>query len=105
MLSEYRVLDLSDERGLLCGHILAQLGADVVHVEAPTSGPRSATWAAYARGSRSVALDLDDPIDRERFLELVEGVDAVLESADPGTWEAKGLGYDELSARNPALVW
>ena len=60
MLSAYRVLDLSDERGLLCGHILAQLGADVVHVEPPGGAERSPTWQAYARGSRSVALDLDD---------------------------------------------
>src|SRR4051812_13335977 len=105
MLSEYRVLDLSDERGLLCGHILAQLGADVVHVEAPTAGPRSATWEAYARGSRSIALDLDDAVDRERFLRLVDSADALIESADPGTWEGRGLGYEELSARNPALVW
>ena len=56
MLSVYRVLDLSDERGLLCGHILGQLGADVVHVEPPGGEDRSSTWLAYARGSRSVAL-------------------------------------------------
>jgi crotonobetainyl-CoA:carnitine CoA-transferase CaiB-like acyl-CoA transferase len=73
MLSSYRVLDLSDDRGLLCGHILAQLGADVVHVEPPSAEAeaRSTTWLAYARGSRSVALDLDDPADRARFHELI----------------------------------
>ncbi|MDH4148751.1 MAG: CoA transferase, partial [Acidimicrobiia bacterium] len=107
MLSAYRVVDLSDERGLLCGHVLAQLGADVIHVESPAEAatPRSATWLAYGRGSRSVALDLDDPADRERFSDLVRGADALVESADPGTWEARGLGYDEMSALNPALVW
>jgi len=107
MLSHYRVLDLSDDRGLLCGHILAQLGADVIHVEPPSAAdePRSATWLAYARGSRSVALDLDDPADRARFAELVASADALVESADPGTWEARGLGYEDLSAVNPRLVW
>ncbi len=107
MLSTYRVLDLSDDRGLLCGHVLAQLGADVIHVESPTDAarPRSATWLAYARGSRSVVLDLGQQADREQFFDLVRGADALIESADPGTWEARGLGYDELSNLNPALVW
>ncbi len=105
MLSCYRVLDLSDERGLLCGHILGQLGADIVHVEPPDEVHRSATWLAYGRGSRSAALDLDDPADRGSFFELVRGADALVESADPGTWEARGLGYDQLAELNPALVW
>jgi len=39
MLSPYRVLDLTDERGLLCGKILADLGADVIQVEPATGNP------------------------------------------------------------------
>jgi crotonobetainyl-CoA:carnitine CoA-transferase CaiB-like acyl-CoA transferase len=105
MLSCYRVIDLSDERGLFCGHVLAQLGADVIHVEPPGGLPRTPTWVAYARGTRSVVLDLDDGADRARFEDLVRTADALVESADVGTWEARGLGYDELSAINPALVW
>ena len=107
MLSIYRVLDLSDDHGLLCGHLLGQLGADVIHIEAPSAAneERSPTWLAYARNSRSVALDLDEPADREQFLALVGTADAVIESADPGTWEARGLGYRDLAAINPALVW
>ncbi|MFN0025694.1 MAG: CaiB/BaiF CoA transferase family protein [Acidimicrobiales bacterium] len=107
MLSSYRVLDLSDDRGLLCGHVLAQLGADVIHVESPAQAAqaRSATWLAYGRGSRSVVLDLDQQADREQFFDLVRSADALIESADPGTWEGKGLGYEELSNVNPALVW
>ncbi len=107
MLSHYRVLDLSDDRGLLCGHILAQLGADVIHVEEPAAAAeaRSTTRLAYTRGTRSVVLDLDDPADRARFDELVASADALIESADPGSWEARGLGYQDLSAVNPRLVW
>ncbi|MEZ5411956.1 MAG: CoA transferase [Acidimicrobiales bacterium] len=107
MLSHYRVLDLSDDRGLLGGHILAQLGADVIHVEPPSAAgePRSTTRLAYTRGARSVMLDLDDPADRARFHQLVASADALIESADPGTWEARGLGYDALSGVNPRLVW
>jgi crotonobetainyl-CoA:carnitine CoA-transferase CaiB-like acyl-CoA transferase len=51
-----------------------------------------------------VALDLDDEADRAHFFELVEGSDALIESSDPGTWERCGLGYEQLSAVNPALV-
>jgi len=63
MLSHYRVLDLSDDRGLLCGHILAQLGADVIQVESPSAAaePRSTTRLAYTRGTRSVVLTRQAP--------------------------------------------
>ena len=105
MLSDYRVIDLSDERGLLCGHVLTQLEADVIHVEPPGGRPRTATWLAYTGGSRSVELDLAGSEDRARLIALVAGADAVVESADPGTWERLGLGYDDLVAHNPALVW
>lgn len=105
MLSNDRILDLSDERGVVCGYVLGQLGADVIHVEPPGGYERSATWLAYTRGSRSVELDLDTAAGRAALLELARSADVVVESADPGTWEARGLGYDELAAINPALVW
>ena len=120
MLSPYRVLDLSDERGIFCSRILAELGADVIHIEPPTGSParhrgrhagdsadpeRSLTWWAMARDTRSVALDLDDPDDRARFRALIASADVLIESADPGVWEARGLGYHDLVGNNPALVW
>jgi hypothetical protein len=120
MLSPYRVLDLCDERGLLCGQILADLGADVIAVEpregsrARRAGPfqngvagpeRSLQWQAHARNRRGVALDLDDASDRRAFLGLVEGADFLLESDAPGALAARGLGYADLAARNPGLVY
>lgn len=120
MLSPYRILDLSDERGLFCSRILSELGADVVHVEPPGGSParrtgdhaggvvdpeRSLTWWAMARDTRSIVLDLDLDTDRSTFHELVRSADVLIESADPGTWEARGLGYEELSTINPRLVW
>ncbi|MDP6978059.1 MAG: CoA transferase [Myxococcota bacterium] len=120
MLSPYRVLDLSDENGLLCGQILADLGADVVQIEPPEGssarrvGPRrsgkddpeaSLFWAAYTRNKRSVAIDLRDAEGRDRFLRLVAGADFLIESAHPGAMEALGLGYEDLERIQPGLVY
>jgi len=120
VLSPYRVLDLTDERGLACGCVLADLGADVVQVEplegssARRRGPflkgeagpeNSLQWLAYARNKRSVALDLQDPAARDELLRLVDGADFLIESQGARVMAALGLGYDELAARNPALVY
>ena len=120
MLSPYRVLDFSDEQGLLCGQILADLGADVIRIEPPGGstarrvGPflddragaeRSLFWWAYARNTRSLVLDAEAPADREALLGLVAGADFLIESARPGRMAELGLGYEALSALNPALVY
>ena len=120
MLSPYRVLDLSDERGLLCGHILAGLGADVVLVEPPGGSParsapplygdapegeQSLYWAAYARDRRSVELDLDAPRGQEQLRRLAASADILIESSDPGVMAGRGLGFHDLAEVNPALVY
>src|SRR5437763_17018049 len=121
MLGVYRVLDLSDERGQLAGAMLANLGAEVILVEPPggarsrTLGPwaggqpgleRSLTHWGYNRGKKSVVLDIgDEDQDREAFLDLVRGADVMIESATPGDMAALGLGYGDLAAVNPALVY
>ncbi len=120
MLSPYRVLDLTSEYGLLCGQILADLGADVIQVEPPGAssarrvgpwvggepGPeRSLFWAAYARNKRSIVLDLEDPDDRAVLLRLVSGADFLIESERPGRMAELGLSYDELSRIQPGLVY
>ena len=120
MLSPYRVLDLSDERGLLCGHILANLGADVVLVEPPGGSParsapplledapegeRSLYWAAYARDRRSLELDLDATEGRERLRRLAASADILIESSAPGVMAGRGLGFVDLAEINPALIF
>jgi crotonobetainyl-CoA:carnitine CoA-transferase CaiB-like acyl-CoA transferase len=120
MIDAYRVLDLSDERGLVCGWMLAELGADVVCVEPPGGstarrrGPfagdqrdpeRSLFWWAYARNKRSICLDPDSAEDRATLLRLAETADVLVESDAPGELARRGLGYDELSRRNPGLVY
>jgi len=104
------VLDLTDERGQLAGMVLAQLGAEVIAVEPPGGArsrhlqPSPALHLAYNRGKRSVVLDLTEDVDRGRFLDLVTTADVLIESADPGTWEALSLGREVLEAVNPRLV-
>ena len=120
MLSPYRILDLSDERGLFCSRILAELGAEVIHVEPPEGSParhvgryagsladpeRSLTWWAMARDTRSVVLNLNTRGGRAQFAQLVRTADLIIESAEPGTWEAQGINFDELAEINPKLVW
>ncbi|HIL05692.1 MAG TPA: CoA transferase, partial [Acidimicrobiia bacterium] len=107
VLSAYRVLDLTDERGQLAGMMLADLGAEVILVE-PPSGSRSRTvgpfvdgqednreaslwfWS-YNRGKRSITLDLDSEEGQSEFKALVAGADIVIESSDVGRMASRGL--------------
>lgn len=119
VLAPYRVLDLSDERGFLCGRILGDLGADVVKVEPPGGDPgrrvgpfagavphpeRSLYWWAYNCNKRGITLALDTPTGRALFARLVRGADIVVESFDPGTMDRWQFGPDQMRAANPRLI-
>ena len=122
MLSDYRILDLTDDRGFIAGMILADLGADVIAIEPPEGnaarrrGPfsdgsydgdieDSLIWQSYARGKRSVILDLESDDGRGELRELVESADALIESADVGAMDALGIGYEALAEINPGLIY
>lgn len=121
MLSDYRILDLTDDRGLIGGMILADLGADVIAIEPPDGnaarrrGPfadgsneggieDSLLWQSYARGKRSVVIDLASEEGRAQLIELARSADALIESADVGAMDTLGLSYEALSAVNPGLI-
>ena len=119
MLSTYRVLDLSDEKGTVCGQILAQLGADVTKIEAPGGSPerlkgpfagdinhpeRSLFWLAYNRGKKSITLHLESEEGKEIFKRLILSADIVVESFPPGYLGSIGLGYPVLREINPGVV-
>ena len=119
LLAPYRVLDLTDERGLLCARILGDLGADVVQVEPPGGssarrlGPfyrddpapdKSLHWWAYCVNKRGITLDIEQPDGRALLERLVAGADFLVESFDPGHLDSLGLGYCRLSELNPRLV-
>jgi len=120
VLGAYRVLDLTDERGLLCGQVLADLGADVIQVEPPSGcsarrlSPFAADvedpegslfWWAYARNKRSLCLDLESEQGRAQLLQLADSADFLIESESPGLMSRRGLGPAELAARNPRLIY
>ena len=106
LLEDCRVLDLTNEQGLLCGQLLADLGATVTHVE-PRIGSSARSddvlWRVRTRNQHSMALDLDTESDRRRFLRSVAQCDIVVESGEPPLVPL-GLGFDQLVAANPSLV-
>ncbi|OAI41838.1 hypothetical protein AYO38_12020, partial [bacterium SCGC AG-212-C10] len=116
-----RVIDFSDGQTLLASQILADLGADVIQVEPPegaalrrerlirdpqdTGVQPEAQWLAYARNKRGVTCDLTTDDGKAFARRLVGTADVLIESASPGYMESVGMGYAQLSAANPSLIY
>jgi crotonobetainyl-CoA:carnitine CoA-transferase CaiB-like acyl-CoA transferase len=115
-LAGLRVLDLTAYAvGPWAACNLAQLGADVVRVDPPYGDPIRAvlprkhgeptTYMSTSLGKRSMILNLKDPADHRLVRRMAAAADVVLENSRAGTMERLGLGYDELSAANPGLIY
>ena len=117
-LDGVRVLDMTQyEAGTSCTQALAWLGADVVKVEPPEYGDPgrgvgrsenkdySAYFCAWNANKRSIALNLRSEAGRELLLRLAPKFDVFVENYGPGVIERLDIGYDALSAVNPALVY
>ena len=117
-LAGIRVLDLTTvQMGPWCTRILADLGADVIKVEAPPNGdssrytgvPRhrgmSGGFQHNGRGKRGIALDLKQPAAREALLRLIPGVDALASNVRPAALARLGLDYESVKALNPSIVY
>jgi crotonobetainyl-CoA:carnitine CoA-transferase CaiB-like acyl-CoA transferase len=117
-LSGVRVLDLSRVlAGPMCAMALADLGADVVKVEHPDRGDDTRDWGVRIgarntsyfnsanRNKRSIALDLQTDAGRATARRLAAQSDVVIENFKVGGAERLGLGYPELGAANPGLVY
>src|SRR4051812_32012352 len=113
-----RVVDLSRVlAGPYCTMVLADHGADVVKVERPGSGDETRSWgppfadgeSAYYlsvnRSKRSCAIDLSEPEGQALALELCAGADVVVENFRAGGAERLGVGYEQVRARNPGVVY
>jgi formyl-CoA transferase len=101
--------------GPFCARILAEFGADVIKVEAPSGGDplrkwrklhqgTSLWWYAQARNKKSMTLDLRQPEAQEIVRRLARDADIVVENFRPGTLEKWNLGWDQLSQVNPRLI-
>ncbi len=120
-LAGCRVLDLGIiTAGASTSALLADLGADVIKIEAPGYIDPFRTWDRGLgapdwwnrsrffeftnRNKRGLALDLKNPKGKQLFLELVAKADVVVENFRRGVLERLGLGWDVLVAANPRLV-
>jgi benzylsuccinate CoA-transferase BbsE subunit len=119
LLPPYRVLDLTDEKGVFCTKLLADYGADVVRVEPPAGdrgrarGPflrdnphleRGMYFLFYNTNKRSITLNLETELGQSIFRRLVERADVVVESFPVGYLKSLELDYESLQKINPRLV-
>lgn len=118
-LDGFRVLDFTQNvAGPLAGQVLADLGAEVIKIEAPGGEqsrrltsvlpgrpPLATYFLPNNRGKKSVAVDLTDDRAKQQILQLADTADVVLEGFRPGVMERLGLGPDELRSRNPTLIY
>jgi crotonobetainyl-CoA:carnitine CoA-transferase CaiB-like acyl-CoA transferase len=119
MLSPYRVLDLTDERGFFSAKLLGDLGADVIKIEKPEGDPgrrfgpffhdipdpeKSLFWMGLNTNKRGITLNIETAGGQAIFKKLCKTADIVIESFGPGYMEKLGLGYKALEKINPRLI-
>ena len=115
-LHDVRVVDFSRAlAGPFCAQLLGDMGADVIKIEARGSGDDSRAWGppfigkestyffAMNRNKRSVTLDLKK--GKHLAERLLASADVVVENFSPGTMARLGLGYDQVKAYNPRVVY
>ena len=108
--------------------LLADLGANVIKVEPPrgdtfrmvapfppdydhafkgnkSSADFGMSFAGVNRNKRSISLDLKDADDKEIFLQLCEGADAVVENMRTGVMDSLGLSFEHILSRNPKIIY
>ncbi len=118
-LAGRRVLEIADEKGVYCGKLFADMGAEVIKIEPPGGDPTRLVppfWgdtAADDRGlfflymntsKQSISVDITVDAGRLLVLELVKSVDLVIETLAPGKLDELGLSFAVLRAENPGLV-
>lgn len=117
-LAGVRVLDFSRVlAGPLCAQVLGDFGADVVKIEHPQRGDDTRDWGlrvgktettyfnSMNRNKRSITLDLATPEGQETARALVAKADVLVQNFKTGGMEKMGLGYEQLKAINPRLVY
>ena len=114
-LKGLRVLDLSDEKGELCGRILGDLGADVLKIESsngtvsrslgPFSPDGTSLYYAYRNmNKRSASIGFDTPEGAGDLFALIKQSDVLIETFLPGTLAELGMSPELLLSENPSLI-
>ena len=115
-LSDLLVLDFTTLLpGPLASLMLAEAGAEVIKIErpggedmrhfAPVIGGESVPFAMLNRGKKILTLDLKNEADRSTLMPLLKRADILIEQFRPGVMARLGLGYDEVRALNPKLIY
>ena len=116
-LTGLRVLDLTQFlAGPYATMIFADLGAEVVKLEAPVGdwsrilppnfvGDDSCYYLSINRNKKSIVVDMKSPDGLEVVKRLADESDILVENFRPGVLDRLGLTYDDLSKRNPGLIW
>ena len=119
LLAPYRVLDLTGPLGFLTGKILADLGADVIKIEAPggeaarrlppllkngNGSAQSIYWLAYNANKRGITLNLQTDKGIALFNRIAREADFILETRSLGKVSQFGFDYEHLQHQNPGLI-
>lgn len=113
-LTDLRVIELGQLiAGPFCGQLFADMGADVIKVEAPGRGDPMRVWGregyplwwkVCARNKRCITANLREEAGQDIVRQLVKEADFILENFRPGTMEKWGLGYEDLKKINPKII-
>jgi len=99
----------------LCGRLLADFGAEVIHVEHPEKGDDlrhfgftqdgvNPWWKYYSRNKKLITLNISKPQGRDILFQLLKDSDIFIENFRPGRLEEWGITYDKISKINPRLI-
>lgn len=99
----------------VCGRMLADFGAEVIHVEAPGKGDHlrnfgftvdgvNPWWSYYARNKKLVTLDISKPEGKEILFDLLKDADIFIENFRSGRLEQWGIHFEDLQKINPRLI-
>ncbi|MEM2780114.1 MAG: CaiB/BaiF CoA-transferase family protein [Candidatus Bathyarchaeia archaeon] len=102
--------------GPYIGTLLADLGAEVIHVERPQIGDLARHWipirkdlsfyfAVINRNKKSITLDLKSERGREIFMKLASKADVIIENFVPGVVDSLGVGYKDVKKLNPDIIY
>jgi crotonobetainyl-CoA:carnitine CoA-transferase CaiB-like acyl-CoA transferase len=101
ILNNYRVLDLTDEKGAFCCRVLSNMGAEVIRVG---KSSQMVSHGFMNAGKHSLSLTIESTSGQDLLKRLIKSADILVESFPPGYLTSLGLGYPELKRHNPRLI-